>query len=92
MKKYILLTLILFFAFSCCTIKMQEGETEQVFLIRACMDSAKKSGNFSACELLIAQYVKEKDDERLYKRYDYCKKQKDDSQKFTECWLSLNQR
>ena len=91
MKKIILLLSFFLFA-TCCTVKIQEGESEQGFLIRACMESAKKSGNFSACELLIAQYVKEKDDERLYKRYDYCKTQKDDSQKFTECWLSLNQK
>jgi len=92
MKKIILFTILATIILSCCTVKMQEGETELSFIIRQCTNDAKKSGNFSACQRLIDQYVKTQDDDRLYKRYEYCQKFRDESQKFSECWLTLNQR
>ena len=92
MKKFLIMAVFPVIFLACCTIKIQEGETEDSFLIRACMESAKKSGNFAPCEKMIDQYVKLQDDKRLYQRYEYCKNSKDDSQKFTECWLSFNQK
>jgi CDP-diacylglycerol pyrophosphatase len=92
MKKFLLLSLFLVLAVSCCTIKMQDGESEMSFMIRSCVESAKKTGNYEPCNKIVEQYAKLQDDKRLYDRYEYCKNSKDESQKFSECWLSLNQR
>ena len=92
MKKIFLLSFILILAVSCCTIKKQDGESELSFQIRSCLDSAKKTGQFEICRPLIEQQLKLIDDERLYKRYEYAKNNRDESQKFMEAWLSLNQR
>lgn len=92
MSRFIVLILMLVFLFACCTIKMQEGESEMSFMIRSCVESAKKTGNYEPCNKMVEQYAKLQDDKRLYDRYEYCKNSKDDSQKFSECWLSLNQR
>lgn len=89
--KYLLIAFVILIA-ACCTIKKAEGESEESFIIRQCLDSAKKSKDYSSCDKLIEAYVKKSDDERLYKRYEYCKENRDDSQKFSECWLNLNQR
>jgi len=91
MKKYILASFIIIFA-SCCTIKMQEGESELSFQIRSCIESAKKTGQFEICRPLIEQQLKLIDDKRLYDRYEYAKSSRDESQKFSEAWLMLNQR
>jgi len=91
MKKIIILLSFFLFA-TCCTVKMQEGETELSFQIRSCLDSAKKSGNFEICRPLIEHQLKLIDDKRLYDRYEYAKANRDESQKFNEAWLMLNQR
>jgi len=92
MKKVLFITLVSTIILSCCTIKMQEGETWLSYQIRSCLNEAKKSGNFEVCRPLIEQQIKLSDDDRLYKRYEYCQKFRDESQKFNECILTLNQR